>query len=1118
MNTESTVLTKQFEQMIREGEIMMRGSDPEQRERGRQRLLEVVSRAEGSIYAQEALQILAAAEPRLQESPDPELDELIRLWPSIQGFSDYRLAGFLRRLKSYQGMAVPLRTEVVRELQKWIIDVLRGVSPELSSGKTEALNEFVAAVRGVAAFEEIPGFGQLRDRLFQKRLEDTTGRVYKALADGALDEAQQTIRELTPFPDAFKTSVDRLQAEIDEFDALSRTVDRLLRQTPDQAATNWFEARLQVELQQQLEHCRTNKRVPQDWRQRLDEAVAALTEFVTQFIRGQAQAAVTIPLLRDFWTEFQRLRGDGAEGGTEVSEHLFAAIGDALIAVAQRDVERAADVDQLMIVANRLRADAEGIPPAVASRVSAMADAVNRIGTTWRSMAEGQSFDLLRDGSGLSPLPTALTAEAQRYTTWLGQIETALNSLSRDSLQLKDDYEDRLRLAESVLAEVPHHALALKLQQEATRRVNCYHLDQSLLSWNVESFFKLFNSNGPGEVYSALIAHKDVLIQLRDLTQQPQLTNWRGASDWWARWQAAIKRLPPARPDALTTALDQEAAKRQLEHYTTLELLLQNNLTPREYEDAAASLEDETDSTLRSYRQELLRRAIIGRIEEHISNGRLKEAVRELGKLPPTSTDALRLRTHLEFAQARGRGSAAAAEYLFHEWENVRVYMDQPDQLALETMTAVWKEEQQDAVVKMSRLISRLLREVTESRVTQKLADWQTWLEIEDGLLSTFSSGGVKQLSEYLRNAERGELLDDRLKRILWHWQSEGNTVMLAWAFQAFHRVSTAARQFDEAADDLVRGSDEVARDVDSVLTTSDSLELDDLKPLQISLQQDEERWRLLDDFLSLLPHPVERPQPSESLAKAKQRLNQVFRILTILAHLQDADLRREPARQDYSEAYSRTLRLRDIGSRTYLLEQLERLRPLREDLFFLEQRMRETAERCCSKEALNVLEPSLFDQLAGYVRKAVEIFIQAGARGGAMWLVVSAEYERKIYRDACVLLPVSGSCELDQLVNVLEALHAEESKFTHALSLLEDRDRQPTVAWSGTFDPKPHLDYLALIPREEPRALKIYHRFERARRDTLKIILEAPESRPHLPVWVHNYLDNGVPVCANGQ
>ena len=42
-------------------------------------------------------------------------------------------------------------------------------------------------------FEELPEFGQLRDRLFQKRLQETTGRVYAALAAWALDEAQRPV-------------------------------------------------------------------------------------------------------------------------------------------------------------------------------------------------------------------------------------------------------------------------------------------------------------------------------------------------------------------------------------------------------------------------------------------------------------------------------------------------------------------------------------------------------------------------------------------------------------------------------------------------------------------------------------------------------------------------------------------------------------------------------------------------------------------------------------------------------------------------------------------------------------------------------------------------------------
>lgn len=1115
-NSRSISLKEEPEQLIREAKIMMRGADPEQRERGLQKLREVIGMAEGSVYAQQALEILSAAERRSVESLDPELEELMKLWPSIQGFNDHRLAGFLRRLESYHGMAVPLRTEVIRELRRWIADALPDVGTEASSTKTETLNDFVAAVRGVAAFEELPEFGQLRDRLFQIRLQDTAARVYTALAGWGLEEAQQALSQLKPVPDAFKINVEHLETEIDEIDALKRHVNRLMRQLPDQAPANWFTARLQSELQQQLEQCRTNSRVPPDWRQHLDEAVGSLVEFIAHFIRGQAQAAVTIPRLRDFWTEFQRLRGENADSAAELSHVWFVAVEDAVVSTAFRDIENASTVDELMAIANRLRADAVGIPPFVASRVRTIADAINRIGTIWRFMEEGQSFALPDGGSTELPIPRALAVEMQRYSHWIEQIETLSSFVKETSLPAEQEYREHLGLAESILAKVPHHALALKLQQEATRRLTCYQLDQALLSWNLETFFRLFETDSPGEIYTSLIVYRDVLVELKDLTRQPSLKNWRGAADWWVRWQAAIKRLPLARPDALITALDQQSAQRRLEHYATLERLLQDNLTPREYEDAAASLHDDSDSSLKSYQQELLRKATIGRIEKNISNSRLDDAANELGSLPPESTDAIRLRTRLEFEQSRRRGSLAAADYLFHEWENVRAYLDEPEQLLLQTIAAVWLEEQDEAIGKMSLLISRLLRETTEGQVTQKLTEWQTWIEIEEELLKNFSLGGVKQLAEYLRSAERGELLDDRLKRILRHWKSEGNTVMLAWAYQAFQRVTTVARDFHDALADFVKQSDQVANDVEKVLNGSATLELHDLQPLQASLEQEEERWRSLDDYLSLLPHVVEYPQRSSKLIHARQHVSEVLRILTLLASLKDADLRRELTGQDYDNAYSRTLRLRGVGSRTYMLEQLERLRPLREDFFSLEQRIKEIAERCCSKDALNVLEPSLFHRLADYVRKAVEIFVEAGARNGAMWTLVSVEYESTIYSDACVLLPVSGSCQLDQLIDVLEDLHAEELRFTEAISLLEDRERQPKVAWGGAFDPKPHLEYLALIPSQKPRSLKVYHRFERARRDTLKIILDAPESRPHLPVWVLNYLDNGVPTCAS--
>lgn len=1114
----STNVNEHFERMILEAEIMLRSADPQQRERGREKLREVSNLAEGTVHAKTAIELLAASErPQPVSTDDPELEELTFLKSSIQGFNDHRLAGFLRRLESYQGTAMPIKTEVISQLQKWIVAELPKIGTSESSTKIDALNDFVAAVRGVAAFEELPEFGQLRDRLFQRRLQETADRIDSALAVWSPEEAQRALDDLNPFPLVFKASIDRLQAGIYEVDHLRGAVDRLLGKLPDHAPNSWFEARLQAETQAQLEQYRTKNRVPQDWRLRLDEAFAGLTEFISQFVRAQAQAAVTIQLLRDFWTEFERLRGENNSSPIQTDEHWFTDVGEALAAEARREVERAANVDELMTVANRFRADAEGVPPTITSRLTALSDTIGNIGSVWKSMQEGQSFVL--PGNAQLPLPKALEADSPRYLAWVEQVEAALNSLiSETPLPSEQDYHDRLQLAQGILAAVPHHALALKLQQETKRRLGCYQVDQALLSWNVESFFQFFETNSPSEIYSALARYKDVLVELRDLTRQSSLKNWRDAGEWRARWQTAANRLPVVKPDALVSALGQQESKRQSERYATLDKLLKDDFLPADYESAASSLDDESDPNLKSYQQELHRKATIGYIEEQIRSGELEDAAKKLESLTPTSTDAIRLRTRLEVEQSRLQGSVAAAEYLFQEWENIRTYVGQPEQLLLETIAAVWVEGEQDSVLKIVPLISRVLRDATDNQITLRLTEWQTWLEIEDGLLNNFSSGAVKQLTDYLRNAERGEVLDQRLKRVLGHWESEGNTLMLAWAYQAFQGVSTAAREFDKAADDLVRESDRVADGVEKVLAREAALSLEDLQALLASLEHEEDRWRMLEDFLSLVWHPVERRRPSVKFTQTKARAVEVSRVLTLLARLSDVDLRQDTERLAFNEADSRARRLKNVASQKRLIKELDRLRPLTEDLFFLQERIRETTELCRSKVALDVLKTGLFKKLVTYVENVVDIFVKAEAKGGKMWALVSAEYESKIFRDACVLLPVSGFCELDQLVNVLEELHAEELHFTEALLFLEDRDRQPEVAGAEGFDPKPHLDYLRLIPQQAPRSLKVYHRFERARTDPLKKILEAPASRPYLPVWVHNYLENGVPLCASGH
>jgi hypothetical protein len=1110
---------EEFEQMIGEARIMLRSSDPEQRERGREKLREVIRAADGGTHAQEARLLLAQDAPPAPRPNDPELDKLAGLWPSIQGFNDHRLADFLKQLEAYPGMAVPLRTEVIRELRKWIADALPQMRTGMSPAQVVALNEFVAAVRGGAAYEELPEFKQLRDGLFYLRLQETAARVDEALGVWALDEAQRLLDELGPLPDVFKPNVERLQKDVYEVDSLCRGAQALLRHLPAEAPDNWSKARLGAESLEQLSQYLADERVPQDWRDRLEEGRVRLAASVGAFVRAQGLAAMTIQQLRDFQTEFERLSVEGPAGRWEVGEDWFPLGLETLAAEAGRRVERARNPDELTAVVNSLREDIEGLPPSVAARVGEWADAVGRNTAAWKDMRDGKSFELPAAGPSSLQVPTAFRTEAAQYAAWLHQIETALSDLKGETQQLTgQDYESGLRLAEEILEQAPGHSLARKLRLEAARRISCYQLDRALTGWNLESFFELLRADNPGEIYAALAAGKEAeaLSELGALARQSPLADWRAAAQWWADWRATSRRLPSAKPDALWQAMAQQSAARRQEWYAALERLLKDDLAPQEYEAAAAPLEDadEADTNLRTYQQELRRKATIGRIEQHIKNARLDEAEQELRKLPPGSTDAERLRTHLMMAQARGRGSAAGAEFLCSEWNNVQRHVDRPHAVLLETVQAVWAEDLQDWLNRLEQLLSRVLaREEKDDATARELAEWQTWLEIESGLMRGSSSGGVKQLADYLRAVRPGELLDRRLKKLLCQWEAENNTVMLAWAYQSFRPKSAAAEPFGGAADGLLAESDRVAEQVLGELAERPTLELDDLKRLHESLQREEQRWQSLKDFLGLLAHPVEHRGPAANFARAKASVGELSRILAALARVREADLRQKDARLDFEDAYARARRLKGVAGRERLLGEFERLVPLL-DLFSLEQRIRETAERCRSKDALDVLEPGLFAALADYVKKVDETFVRAEAKGGAMWQLVSAEYEALVYREACVGLPPSGRPGLDELAATLVALHEEEVGFTQAIASLEDRDRQPKVPWGGAFDPEPHLEYLRLIPAQAPRSLKVFHRFDRARRDTVQHVLEARESRPHLPSWVREYLDKGVPAC----
>lgn len=675
-----------------------------------------------------------------------------------------------------------------------------------------------------------------------------------------------------------------------EIETLRRTLDDLLSQVRADPPADWSETRRQAELLGQLENYLNHSRVPTNWKSQLRVARDRLSGFVQQFVRAQESASVTVH-----------------------------------------------NADDLKELADKLIGETEGFPPAVAAGFSELVEAISKNADEWKAMQDGRYFELPAAADGPLAAPPAWRASAPRYKFWLQQIERAFNVITTDKAS-EQVCRESLMLAEEILKQAPDHALAANLKLESTYLIVRYQLDRALLSWNVDTFFELLDNHSTADPYASLRASNHVLFELKVLTAQPAFPNWQAARDWWTAWQTKSKTLPSAKPAALSEALEHETNKRYQEWDVVLNRLLHENVAPQEYQQAAKSLDDERDTRLKEYRRKLLRVATIGQIEDQIRAENFAEAERELRQLSPKSKDAKRLRTQLKVRQARLSGSMASAEYLASDWENVRIFAEHPAQVLLETLRGVWFENRQALVTKLTSLLTRAIRAGKDSKTVEELKDWRNWLEIEVGLIHECSSTHVKRLVEYLRSAEPGELLDQRLDKLLRHWQSNKNTVMLAWAYQVFRHKSAVADTFEGAADELNDESDKVADDVQFTLTRRGALELIDLRPLLELLQNEEKRRRSLQDFPTFdSQHTVEPWRPSSKFIQAKTTLNELLHVLTVINDLEKTDMRQATSRRDFDEAFSSAYRLKRIASRQQLLDTLERLRPLTSEFSSIE-------------------------------------------------------------------------------------------------------------------------------------------------------------------------------------
>jgi hypothetical protein len=493
---------------LREAKIFRLGTDPAQLKKSNEMLRQIVDEAEGSPQAREALELLSCDPSASVSVRDPELEELYRKWSGIQGLTDHRLPDFLKRLEFYHGVAVPLRTEVVKSLRKWLSNALDRVTERAED--RAALNDFIAVASGVPAYEEIPEFLRLYDVLFHFRLREIISRVDETLKDWRFDEARKMLDGLGPVPDGFKAEIERLQQDIDEVGHLRKAVKELLCQFSGQVPGNWTEVRLSADLLQRVHEYLADARIPPGTQRQLGEAGDHWTSTVQIFVHNQALIAVTFELLRSFWVQFSSLPLDGASW--DANENWFQPGLAAIVTGLNRDVERALVPDDLTTTISRLRSDAYGLPPSLIARIEELTGKISRLAAVWRTMQRGEAFEPVVDEHGDLKMPVAFCQETEKYKGWLAQVEAELAFCKSENIQSEQVYQDGLQVAEEVLAQSPNHALAKKLQIEAGRKLANYRLDQALAHWDVEGFVRLAESRAPGEIYAGLIAGKKELL------------------------------------------------------------------------------------------------------------------------------------------------------------------------------------------------------------------------------------------------------------------------------------------------------------------------------------------------------------------------------------------------------------------------------------------------------------------------------------------------------------------------------------------------------------------------------------------------------------------------------
>lgn len=1099
------------EEVLKHAELLSGGTQAE-RAQARVYLEKILSEDPNAPSARRVLKILE----RLDGHPSaadivPGLLEFSRRWDEIHSLTNVGLLKFLRDLTSEPAIAARLRHRVIKDLRAWIAAAVPQINEQTPPDEIEALDKLVSIISDLETYGvELEELKPLRNRLFSVQLDRAKRRIAHALASWSFDEAWKAFKALSKPPAGLEGEVKVLQDEIYSSDRMHREVDLLLKVVWE-SPQNWTAAAVLVERVRALSRCQGVYRLPAQWANLVKDEVELCVEALGDFVRRRAGEASDLAEVRAFWSQYQRLGLEESSGLGVPKEWLHGAL-NRLVRETGLEVEAADNLAALVNTSANLLSRRTGLPPSFVAEVEMLSGRIDQIAATWKAMGAGEYFEVTPSPD--LPVPIAFERDLDDSNKRLKLIREAFGRLEEgDDAHADGVYLESAEVAERVLAEVPGHALALGLREDARRRGWQHRVERALAAWEIGELLDLCAQRSEGEHAAYLLDNGEVLSRLGDLARAGQFSGWNVASGWWGMWRATCEYLAVPLPALLVEALRRERERRADEWYVVLSRLLTESLAPEECDRIATSLNGELERLeLQAFRKSFLRKARVGYAEQAITSRDWAGAERRIGEFDEDDREARRLRTRLDLARARATGIVALSEVLKDDWSRLVEYLgDEAFEILSGALREAWEGGHAETLGQLRMVVSRVttMREAPPA-YHRRLTEWEAWFNVEAAAAGG-EPAGVKQLVAYLTQRQASDPdLSPRLAKLVEVWRARGRIEMLAWGYEAFRRHDPRLFTYNPT-EDLRRQIGEVAARVENVIGTNPNLKQSDLEALRAEVRQHEAAWQRLRDYLNELPAVPERPHTPESFEAVKLRLGTLSDVSVSVERLQHADLRRQ-AERERLDASRRTLngQLEGIAMQPRLLRQVTRLEPLLR-LPFLQNRVMEVARDC--GDAGKWDRPRLFETLAGHLRAVVAVFEQAEAKDGGLWQLISEEYGRSVRAASGSFMPPPAPPNLDELARQFEEIEAEEQALNELWT--EMWSRKPVLAGPGSFDPETHLDFLSLLPARAPRSRREVVNFRErfASIDPIPTILE--QSRRYLPEWICKYLDEGITFSA---